>query len=87
MILKRLLLRGLERCQDFAKKMVNNKPCGNGKYEDECQLYDQSHSRCLALPFNGGDDRRTAFGTSPRMIADLSAAFVTFDEGHKSLSF
>jgi hypothetical protein len=29
-----------------------------------------------------GDDRRAAMRTRPRMVADLSAAFVEFDEGH-----
>jgi hypothetical protein len=33
-------------------------------------------------PFDGGDDRRAAMRTRPCMVADLSAAFVTLDEGH-----
>lgn len=32
----------------------------------------------------GDDSRRAAMRTRPRMVADLSAAFVTFDEGHNS---
>jgi hypothetical protein len=78
-----LLLHGLEWSQCLIKKMVNNEPRSNHKHEDERQLYDQSNSRCLLPPLDGGNDRRTAFWTSPRMVADLPAAFVTLDECHK----
>ena len=30
----------------------------------------------------GDDDRRAALRIRPRMVADLSAAFVALDEGH-----
>jgi hypothetical protein len=30
----------------------------------------------------GDDDRRATMRTRPRMVADLPAAFVTFDESH-----
>jgi hypothetical protein len=76
------LLHGLERSQCLVKEMVNNEPRGNGKDQDERQLNAQSNPRRLLPAFDGGDDRRAALGTSPRMVANVSAAFVTFNEGH-----
>ena len=76
------MLHGLERSQCLVKEMVNNEPRGNGKDQDERQLNAQSNPRRFLPPFDGGDDRRAAMRTHPRMVADLSAAFVTLDEGH-----
>jgi len=44
----------------------------------------QTYERRFLLPFDRGYDRRAAMRTRPRVVADLSAAFVAFDEGHKA---
>lgn len=50
----------------------------SGKGESDVQFPEC----CLLSPFNSGDDWRAAMRTIPRMVTDLSAAFVTFDESH-----
>jgi hypothetical protein len=50
-----------------------------GKTRPEAQI---NQGRLLP-PFDGGDDGCAAFGTYPRMVADMRAAFVAWDEGHR----
>jgi hypothetical protein len=73
---------GFERSQQFVEHVVKGEPNNNAHDDRENDADTQLNQICFLPAFDGGDDRRAAFGTSPRMVADLSAAFVTLDECH-----
>jgi hypothetical protein len=63
---------------------VQNNP-NDDEYDcNKGQTDAQTYERRFLPAFDGGDDRRAALRTNPRMVADLSAAFVAFDAGHNS---
>ena len=81
--MKLLLLHGLERSHCLVHEVMESDPNNYGKDETKPQSDPQSNQSRLLPAFDGGDDRRAAMRTHPRMVADLSAAFVASDEGHK----
>jgi hypothetical protein len=78
----RLLLHGFERSHGLIHDMMNGKPRDEADHQPKPETEDEIIQRRLLPPLDGGDDRRTAMRTRPRMVADLSAAFVALDEGH-----
>jgi hypothetical protein len=62
---------------------VKGNPNNDDKDGCETQPDTKTYERRLLPSLDGGDDRRAAMRTRPRMVADLPAAFVAFDEGHK----
>jgi hypothetical protein len=57
----------------------DNDDDNDGKNRPDAQI----NQGCFLSPLDGGDDGCATFGTRPRMVADLRAAFVTLNKGHK----
>lgn len=78
-----LLLKILERghCLVHEPMKCNRNDDDEDDHKDQPDA--QMYERRFLFSFDSGDDRCAALGTRPRMVADLSAAFVAFDEGHK----
>jgi len=74
-----LLLDGFERNRYLIFKAMKYNPERDNDHDGEDQIDGQTNQSRFLFPFDGGDDRRATLGTSPRMVADLSAAFVTFN--------
>ena len=74
-----LMLHGIERSQQIVENMTKGEPDEDTKDDCENNTDAQLNQICLLPAFDGGDDRRAAMRTRPRMVADLSAAFVALD--------
>jgi len=74
-----LLLNCFERCKRLIKEVMQQKPNGDAHYNSQHQADAQANQEGLLPPFDGGNDRCAAMRTRPRMVADLTAAFVAFD--------
>ena len=80
-----LVLCRFQRSQKAVEDVVQGEPKDDTNHCRQHQPNPQSNQDCPLPPLDGGDDRRAAMRTRPRMVADLSAAFVTLDEGHNLL--
>ena len=76
------MLHGFERSHCFVHEVMESNPNNYGKDETNPQSDRQYNQSRLLPPLDGGDDRRAAMRTRPRMVAYLSATFVALDEGH-----
>ena len=77
----------LEILNGFQKVACHVPPENKKDYDDDDhsrQPDTQVNQSRFLFAFDGGDDGCAAFGADPRMVADLSAAFVALDEGHIS---
>jgi len=71
-----LLLHGLERSQRLLEDVMNDNPADDSDDQAEHQPDNERIQDRLLPAFDGGDDWCAAMWTRPRMVADLSAAFV-----------
>jgi hypothetical protein len=76
------LLHGWMMSQGLIQKSVKNCPHNHNHDDDKNQPNTEINELGLLPPLDGGNDRRAAMPTRPRMIADFSMTFVTWDEGH-----
>lgn len=79
------MLHVFKRSQYLRKNVTHYKPDNKAYQQPEEKANSNVNKQRLLPPLDGRDDRCATFGTSLRMVADLTVAFMTFDESHNSL--
>lgn len=69
----------LERHHHPIKEVMHHDPNRDAEDDGKHSPDRQINQYRFPPPFNGGDDWRSAMRACPRMIADISKAFVTFN--------